>query len=138
VNGGEVLEVEERARILVVDDERDLCDYVRLLLEREGYIVDEAYDGAEALRKLQKERFALVLADIRMPIMDGLEMLHGLREVSKDVVVILMTAYSSLETAFEALQYGVTDYLTKPFEDRSQLISAVERGLNVYKERMSA
>jgi DNA-binding NtrC family response regulator len=121
--------MEPKARILVVDDEKGMCEFLHYLLEGEGYEVDEAHSGSEALDKIREQRFDLVLADIKMPGIDGLEMLRRMREADENIVVIVMTAYSSLETAIKAIKYDASDYLTKPFDDPDDVLAAIERGL---------
>jgi DNA-binding NtrC family response regulator len=118
-----------KARILVVDDERGMCEFLHFLLEGEGYEVDEAHSGVDALEKVQSAQFDLVLADIKMPGIDGLEMLRRIRESDEGIVVIVMTGYSSLETAIKAIKSDASDYLTKPFDDPDAVLTAVERGL---------
>jgi len=121
--------MDAKARILVVDDEKGMCEFLHYLLEGEGYEVEEAHSGAEALDKIHQAPFQLVLADIKMPGIDGLEMLRRIREANQDTVVIVMTGYSSLETAIKAIKYDASDYLTKPFDDPDAVLAAVERGL---------
>jgi DNA-binding NtrC family response regulator len=121
--------MDEKARILVVDDEKGMCEFLHYLLEGEGYEVDEAHSGAEALDKIKDQSYQLVLADIKMPGIDGLEMLRRIREANEETVVIVMTGYSSLETAIKAIKYDASDYLTKPFDDPDAVLAAVERGL---------
>ena len=113
----------------MVDDEREFCGFLRILLESEGYEVDEAYDGIEALAKLEQQSFDLILSDVRMPGMDGLELIRRVKETGQDVAVIVMTAYASLEGAFDAVRQDVSDYLTKPFGGRDELLAAVTKGL---------
>jgi DNA-binding NtrC family response regulator len=121
--------VTAKARILVVDDERGMCEFLRFLLQEEGYEVDIAHSGDQALEKVKESKFQLILADIKMPGLDGLEMLRKLREADEDTVVIVMTGYSSLDTAIKAIKYDASDYLTKPFDDPDAVLAAVERGL---------
>ena len=124
----------EKARILVVDDERGMCEFLHYLLEGEGYEVDQAHSGVEALAKVENTPFDLILADIKMPGIDGLEMLRRIRQANEETVVIVMTGYSSLETAIKAIKYDASDYLTKPFDDPDAVLAAVERGLQDRKE----
>lgn len=121
--------MDPKARIMIVDDEKGMCDFLRYLLEGEGYEVDHANSGAEALTKLESKSVHLILADIKMPGMDGLEMLRRIKEIDEDVVVIVMTGYSSLETAIKAIKYNAHNYLTKPFDDPDAVLAAVENGL---------
>ncbi len=129
--------MEDRARILVVDDETGMCDFLRYLLEGEGYEVDDANSGVDALDKLQAGPYHLVLADIKMPGMDGLEMLRRIKGLDPDTIVIVMTGYSSLETAIKAIKYDAHNYLTKPFDDPDAVLAAVENGLTERRERLS-
>jgi two-component system NtrC family response regulator len=115
---------------LVVDDERGMCEFLRFLLQEEGYEVDIAHSGVQALEKVEQSKFELILADIKMPGLDGLEMLRKLREADEDTVVIVMTGYSSLDSAIKAIKYDASDYLTKPFDDPDAVLAAVERGLS--------
>lgn len=121
--------MEAKARILVVDDERGMCDFLRYLLEGEGYEVDEAHSGTEGLASLEKRSYHLVLADIKLPGIDGLEMLRQIKEIDENIVVIVMTGYSSLENAIRAIKYNAHNYLTKPFDDPDAVLAAVESGL---------
>ena len=129
--------MEGRVRILVVDDEMGMCDFLRYLLEGEGYEVDHANSGIDALAGLEAKSYHLVLTDIKMPGMDGLEMLRRIKEIDKDVVVIVMTGYSSLETAIKAIKYNAHNYLTKPFDDPDTVLAAVENGLADRKKKQS-
>lgn len=120
----------DKARILVVDDEKGMCEFLHYLLEGEGYEVDVAHSGDQALAKVAETAFDLILADIKMPGIDGLEMLRHIREADEETVVIVMTGYSSLESAIKAIKYDASDYLTKPFDDPDAVLAAVERGLS--------
>ena len=101
-------------RILVVDDERSMQEFLEILLRREGYDVVAASSAEEALLALESDEFDLVISDIRMPGMSGLELLDRVREVSPETLVILITAHGSTESAVEAMKHGAYDYLTKP------------------------
>ncbi len=123
-----------KARILIVDDEPGMCEFLEYLLEGEGYEVSTALSGAEGLLQLEENGFALVLADIKMPGMDGIELLRRVREVDKNVVFVVMTAYASMETAIKAIKYGAYDYLGKPFDDTDKILAVIERGMVRYQE----
>jgi DNA-binding NtrC family response regulator len=105
--------------ILVADDEAGVREPLAALLREEGFDVTEAADGNEAIKLLSESGFDLVVADLRMPETDGIEVLRRAREISPQTFVILITAYASVETAIEALQQGAQDYIMKPliFED---------------------
>jgi two-component system NtrC family response regulator len=128
--------MEENTRILVVDDEVGMCDFLRYLLEGEGYEIDDANSAAQALDKLRERAYQLVLADIKMPGIDGLEMLRQIKELDENIVVIVMTGYSSLETAIKAIKYNAHNYLTKPFDDPDAVLAAVENGLAERREKL--
>ena len=104
----------EKSRILVVDDEESHRIMLRAVLKEEGYAVSEASDGAEAVKAVEQEPFDLILLDIRMRTMDGIEALGEIRKISPLVPVLIMTAYASVKTAVEALKAGAFEYLTKP------------------------
>jgi DNA-binding NtrC family response regulator len=105
-----------KINILVVDDERGLCAGVQEALRREGYVVDAANDARSALELLAGRLYNLVLSDVRMPDMGGLELLKEARQKSRDTLFILMTAYGTVPHAVEAMKEGAYDYLTKPLD----------------------
>jgi two-component system, NtrC family, response regulator PilR len=102
-------------RVLVVDDEASMRDMLRIVLRRDGYDVLAARNGKEALEFLQRAPVDLLLSDIRMPDMSGVEVLRAAKDINRDVVAIMMTAFASTDTAVEALRLGASDYFTKPF-----------------------
>lgn len=102
--------------ILVVDDETQISDLLRDFLTQEGYQVLTAANGVEAISLGKENRLDLALLDLKMPGMDGIELFQKLREVKKDIGVIIMTGYGTLKTAKQAMRLGAYDYLTKPFE----------------------
>jgi len=121
-------------RILVVDDELIIRDSLKEWLEVEGFAVDMAASGQEALDQLSKQTYQLMLLDLKMPEMDGVEVLQRTTEEFPDLGVIMMTAYATVETAVEAMKIGAQDYLVKPF-DPETLIPMVER---LYQELAAA
>ncbi|GAB4509932.1 MAG: response regulator transcription factor [Anaerolineae bacterium] len=129
---------EDSAYVLVVDDEGPNRYSVTKTLQRVGYVVSEAASGEEALDFIQKQHFDVILTDIRMPGIDGVELLRRVKEEAPDAIVILMTAYASLGTAVEALRLGAHDYLIKPSssQDIRQSVSrGVERAHNLKRRR---
>ncbi len=112
-----------RARILVADDEEGIRESLSLILG-DDYDLIFAVDGEETLAKAKGESFALVLLDIKMPKLDGLEVLRRLRGTQFTTPVLMLTAYQSVELAREAVKLGAQNYLPKPFE-REQILSAV-------------
>jgi len=116
-------------KILIVDDEEGMREFLTYMLEGESYQVSTASNGLGALEKLRQEEFALVLADIKMPGIDGLEMLRRIKEIDEQIVVIVMTAYASLDTAIKAIKFDAHDYLVKPFADTDKVLDIIEKGL---------
>lgn len=102
-------------RILVVDDDPDTCSLVVDGLSEEDYSISSCADGEQALEILQQEHFDLVVADIRMPRVTGVDLLQNIRGMGHDTSVILITAYASIDTAIEAVRHDASDYLVKPF-----------------------
>ncbi|PTX94584.1 sigma-54 dependent transcriptional regulator [Opitutus sp. ER46] len=105
-----------RFRLLVVDDERGLCAGVQEALRREGYLVDGANDARTALELLGAHSYQVVLTDVRMPEMSGLQLLQQARQAHADTQFIVMTAYGTVENAVEAMKAGAYDYVTKPLD----------------------
>ena len=110
-------------RILIADDEEGVRESLSLILGKD-YDVAFAVDGQEALAKLTADRFALVLLDIKMPKLDGLDVMKQLKEQGITAPILMLTAYQSIELAKEAVKLGALDYLPKPFE-RDQILEAV-------------
>ncbi len=102
-------------RILVVDDDVDTLMLMRDILEEDGYKVRSCTTGEEALATLHRERFDLILSDIKMPRVSGIDLLLHVRRMNLDTEVILITAYASVQTAVQALRGEAFDYVTKPF-----------------------
>lgn len=104
-----------KPKILVVDDERDICKALEFLLKSEGYVVALADSGEEAVAKIQKEHFDVVLTDLKMGKLDGVAVLEKTKELSSGTAVVVMTAYASVESAVETMKKGASDYIQKPF-----------------------
>ncbi len=110
-------------KILVVDDEQSLREVLSIMLKRAGYSVTSATDGEEAIDFVHKEIFDLVITDLRMPKIDGMEVLKAVKSASPETVVLIITAFATADSAVEAMKQGAYDYLTKPFQvDEVQLI----------------
>ena len=112
-----------KPRVLIADDEEGIRESLSLILS-EDCEVAFASDGEEALAKLLKQPFALVLLDIKMPKLDGLEVLRRLKRARRRIPILMLTAYQSVEIAKEAVRLGALDYLPKPFE-RNQILATV-------------
>jgi len=104
--------------ILIVDDEKEICELFQDVLTQEGYKVFTATNGLEAVSLGKQNRLDLALLDLKMPGMDGIETLHELRKFKKDLEVIVLTGYGTLNAAKEAMKLGAYDFLTKPFDLR--------------------
>ncbi len=103
------------ASVLVVDDEPGIREFLQIMLDREGYDVSCAANGKEAINLFKKKRYDVVVADIRMPKVNGFEVLTTIKEISPETNVIMITAYASFESAVESMKEGAYDYITKPF-----------------------
>ncbi len=103
-------------KVLVVDDEESIREFFEIMLKREGYEVSAAANGAEALERVKRERFDLVISDLQMPEMSGMELLVAAREADPELLMIMITAFGSTETAVEAMKLGAYDYVQKPFK----------------------
>ena len=114
--------------ILVVDDEQVFREPLCEILRGEGYHVQAAVDGITAIEALKKSNFDLVLLDIRMPGMSGIEVLQVIEEIAPETKVILLTAHATVETAIEALRHGAHDYILKPASSHS-ILASVARAL---------
>ncbi|MGH1363591.1 MAG: sigma-54-dependent transcriptional regulator [Calditrichia bacterium] len=102
-------------RVMVVDDEENIREVLSNYLESLGYEVVTATDGQNALDNFEAGSFDLIVSDLLMPAIDGLELLKQIREKDKDVIFLMITGYPSIETAVEAIKKGAYDYITKPF-----------------------
>ncbi len=116
--------------ILVVDDDGNVRDVVRDTLSFAGFHVDIARDGLEAIEKVRQRGFDLVLSDLMMPRMGGIDLLKETKQFQPDINVIIMTGYGSIETAVEAMKHGATDFITKP-ANSGELLVRVSRALKV-------
>ncbi|HNQ24906.1 MAG TPA: sigma-54 dependent transcriptional regulator [Phycisphaerae bacterium] len=123
-----------KIRVLIIEDEKLIRWSLRQKFESRGYRVTEAADGRAALRALEDGIFDLIMLDYKLPDMTGLEVLRKVREADTDVVVIMMTAYTSIETAVDAIKAGAFDYIAKPF-DMEQLLRTAEKALETTKLR---
>ena len=116
--------------ILIVDDDKYICSSLRRILEDSDFQVHEAYSGNRAIEMVHEHGFDLIIMDIKMPDMSGLEALEEIRRINPKQFVIIMTGYGTTETAIEAMKYGAFDYILKPFDDL-HLWSLVEKALNL-------
>jgi len=105
----------KKAKILVVEDNPGIRELFRELLSQEGYTVKLAQNGKEALLKVRKESFDLILTDVKMPQMSGIQLLEELQKIVPDTKVVIITATADSEIAVKAMKLGAYDYITKPF-----------------------
>jgi two-component system OmpR family response regulator len=112
--------------ILVVDDDPDICDYMQTMLSQAGYIVQTLTNPSRAIEELRAGRYHIVVLDLMMPKVDGIEVLKAMRKIDSDVAIVILTGYPSVETAVESLKLDVSDYIKKPF-DADDFLNAIER-----------
>jgi len=126
------------AKVLIVDDEKDFVEMFSLRLATQGEKVFTAYSGQEALTLLEKEPIDVVILDIRMPGMDGIETLKQIKKLYPIVEVILLTGHGSTETAVEGMKLGAFDYLMKPadFEDIKIKLENARKRKDEHQERI--
>jgi response regulator RpfG family c-di-GMP phosphodiesterase len=126
---------EESPRVLVVDDEKVIREILSDFLTMEGYVVRTVEDGSSALRELERRSYNLVISDLKMPGMGGLELLEHIAELKANVLTVIMTGFGTVETAIEAMKKGAYDYILKPFKIE-EVVHVVERGLD--RQRLQA
>ncbi len=117
------------ANILIIDDEPSIRTVLRDILEMEGYKVDEAKDGIDALSRLKKTKFDVVICDIKMPKMDGMEVLERINILSPDTPVIMISGHGDIDTAVETVKKGAFDYISKP-PDLNRLLITIRNALD--------
>ncbi len=119
-------------RVLVVDDETAIREAIRMTLEYEGYRVDEARSGQDGLEKAQKTPFDAILLDIKMPVLDGIEVLENLKEMKIMTPVVMVSGHGDISTAVECTKRGAFDFLEKPL-NREKLLLAVRNAVRTQK-----
>jgi DNA-binding NtrC family response regulator len=117
------------AKILIIDDEKSIRRTLREILEYEKYQVDEAADGIEAIAMIEKEKYDIVLCDIKMPKMDGLEVLEKIMQTSSDTPVVMISGHGNIETAVEAVKKGAFDFIAKPL-DLNRLLVTIRNAMD--------
>jgi two-component system, NtrC family, response regulator AtoC len=116
-------------RVLVVDDEEGIRSFLAEVLAGEGHEVAVAADGREALALIGRQSFHLMITDLKMPGMDGMELFRRAAEIAPETEVIVLTAHGTVETAVEAMKLGAADYLTKPLSGPDELRIVAARAL---------
>jgi len=104
-----------KERILIVDDEKGIRDFLEIMIKKEGYKTAAAASGEEAIKFFSQGSYDLVISDVRMKGMGGVELLKSIKEINPETVVLMITAYASVDTAIDAMKAGAYDYITKPF-----------------------
>ncbi|HKY22303.1 MAG TPA: sigma-54 dependent transcriptional regulator [Vicinamibacterales bacterium] len=115
-NGTAVKTQVAQARLLVVDDERSMRELLSIVLRREGYDVTVAESGQLGIEQLERSRFDLLISDVKMPDMSGVDVLRAAKRIDQDILVVMITAFAAADTAIEAMRLGAHDYLSKPFD----------------------
>jgi two-component system phosphate regulon sensor histidine kinase PhoR len=126
--------MEQQAYILVVDDEKGIREGCRRILSAEGFAVEVAENGKEGLELVRGKSYDMLLVDLMMPVMGGLELMENVRDLDPEIVMIVITGFATIETAVEAMKHGAYDYMAKPFTP-DQVVAVVNRGLE--KRRLS-
>ncbi|MCP5104068.1 MAG: sigma-54-dependent Fis family transcriptional regulator, partial [bacterium] len=108
-------DINSNIQLLIVDDELIVRESLGNWLKEEGYSVDTIDNGHDALKKMKSKQYDLVVADVKMPGMDGIELLERCKKIDPDLQVLVMTAYASVDTAVRAMKQGAFDYIVKPF-----------------------
>ena len=117
-------------RLMVIDDEPAIREGIRRIFEAENFVVEALGSGQAALMRLNQESFDLVITDLKMPGMSGLELLRGIKDSYPDLPVIFITGFSSVGSAVEIMKMGAVDYIAKPF-DPEDLVKVVNNALSV-------
>ena len=107
---------QQQSKVLIVDDEPNIRHILGAILRKDGYAVQSADNGEAALKLLEEEAFDLIITDLVMPQMGGIDLLHEIQQRRPGTAVVIMTAYGTIKTAVEAMKIGARDYITKPFE----------------------
>ena len=113
-------------KILIVDDDRDICEYVQMLLEQHNYRVDALTDPTKVIDTLRTQHYHMVILDLMMPKLSGIELLNQIRDMDDDVAIVVFTAHPSVDSAVASLQQNVSDYVQKPF-DVDEFAQKIER-----------
>lgn len=122
-------------RILIVDDEESIVESLTLILKHANYFVDSCYDGLSALKKFTSEKYDLILLDIKMPKMDGMEVLERIIEINPEQLIIMISGHGNIETAVEATKKGAYYFLEKPLPDIPELLITLRNALDLKQSR---
>lgn len=122
-------------KILIIEDDKAIVDILKMILEQDGYQIDHAYNGPTGIQKFKESKPDVVLLDIKMPRMDGIEVLQEIKNINEKPIVIMISGHGTIETAVQTTKLGAYDFISKPFDvDRLKL--TIQNGLN-YKKLLS-
>jgi len=126
-------------RILIVDDEKKICEILTEILENEGYDVSAAYNATDALKKLDRQTFALALIDIKLPDIDGLTLLKKVKQQNPSMSAVVISAFGTITSAVEALKGGADDFIEKPLESNRiiKTIRNIKEKMELVQVRLS-
>jgi DNA-binding NtrC family response regulator len=113
-------------KILIIDDEEVICNACHLILSEKGHMLERKMDGAAGLKALQSNNYDVVLLDMMLPDMDGMEILETIKQKKPQTGIIVITGYSTVANALKAMKLGATDYLSKPFSE-DELLASIEK-----------
>jgi DNA-binding NtrC family response regulator len=116
----------EGKRVLIVDDDKDIVRIVQTMLEGRGWSISAAYSGSEALEKVASKKPDVVLLDIMMPEMNGIEVLKRIKKIDANARIIMITAFGDVESYLDSMELGAFEYINKPFET-DELLELIER-----------
>ena len=116
-------------RILIVDDDRAICDYMQTLLERDGYQVKALSDPTQVEDEVRAGGYHLIILDLMMPKLDGIELLKRIRKIDTDIAVVIFTGFPNLESAVQSMNLDAVDYIKKPFHD-DEFREVLARGMH--------
>ncbi len=123
------------SRILVIDDEESIVETISMVLSAENYQIEGCLDGASAIARVRNSEYDLILLDIKMPKMDGIEVLEKIMEINRDLVVIMISGHGTIETAVESIKKGAYDFLQKPLPDLYELKLTIKNAINYKRSR---
>lgn len=113
--------MDDKKKILIVDDDVDILRIITKMLALEDFDLDSAISGEEALEKINTNRPDIVLLDIMMPIMNGIEVLRRIKDIDKSIRIIMITAFGDIDSYLDAMEWGAVEYINKPFESEELL-----------------
>lgn len=119
----------EAPRVLIVDDEPLICDLLERILEGEGLELRTTSKGQEVPAIIKGQKYNLIISDLKMPGVNGMDLLQEIKRISPGTAVIIITGYGTVETAVEAMKHGAYDFIAKPFHEVEQVVNTVRRAL---------